>query len=333
MVMTVHQLAFDGPNGTPRRDRRGPGLAARRRQGRLGRRLPRHRRRRRRLRVSRPPIALVHDYLTQRGGAERVVLTLADAYPDAAIHTSLYDPGRARSREFATTTSAPSPSTGSALLRDHHRLALPLLAPAFSPPPRRRRRHHLLVERLGPRRPRQRGQDRLLPQPGPLALPARPVPGRVVAGWPPPAWRSWPRRSRRWDTRAAATADRYLVNSRAVRARVADVYGIDADVVPPPVDIDRRRPAAGPGRRRARLRPVRVPAAALQERGCRRRGVRPLPGPAAGGGRDRTRWPTSSPPRRPPTCTVLGRVEDDELRWLYGVVPSGWWPPPTRTSA
>ena len=42
--------------------------------------------------MSRPQIALVHDYLTQQGGAERVVLTLADAYPDAAIHTSLYAP-------------------------------------------------------------------------------------------------------------------------------------------------------------------------------------------------------------------------------------------------
>ena len=43
---------------------------------------------------------------------------------------------------------------------------------------------------------------------------------------------------RRWDRRAAASAHRYLVNSHAVRQRVPDLYGIEAEVVPPPVDVD-----------------------------------------------------------------------------------------------
>jgi glycosyltransferase involved in cell wall biosynthesis len=37
-------------------------------------------------------IALVHDYLTQRGGAERVFELLCRHYPDADVFTSLYDP-------------------------------------------------------------------------------------------------------------------------------------------------------------------------------------------------------------------------------------------------
>jgi glycosyltransferase involved in cell wall biosynthesis len=37
-------------------------------------------------------IALVHDYLTQRGGAERVFELLCKRYPEADIYTSLYDP-------------------------------------------------------------------------------------------------------------------------------------------------------------------------------------------------------------------------------------------------
>ncbi|MEH2317938.1 glycosyltransferase [Nostoc sp.] len=37
-------------------------------------------------------IALVHDYLTQRGGAERVFELLCKHYPEADIFTSLYDP-------------------------------------------------------------------------------------------------------------------------------------------------------------------------------------------------------------------------------------------------
>ena len=39
-------------------------------------------------------IALVHDYLTQRGGAERVFELLCKRYPHADIFTSLYDPER-----------------------------------------------------------------------------------------------------------------------------------------------------------------------------------------------------------------------------------------------
>lgn len=37
-------------------------------------------------------VALVHDYLTQRGGAERVFELLCQRYPDADIFTSIYDP-------------------------------------------------------------------------------------------------------------------------------------------------------------------------------------------------------------------------------------------------
>jgi glycosyltransferase involved in cell wall biosynthesis len=37
-------------------------------------------------------VALVHDYLTQRGGAERVFELLCKRYPDADVFTSLYEP-------------------------------------------------------------------------------------------------------------------------------------------------------------------------------------------------------------------------------------------------
>jgi len=36
------------------------------------------------------PVALVHDYLTQRGGAERVVSLIMEAFPEAPLYTSLY---------------------------------------------------------------------------------------------------------------------------------------------------------------------------------------------------------------------------------------------------
>ncbi len=37
-------------------------------------------------------IAVVHDYLTQRGGAERVVIAFMKTFPEADLFTSLYDP-------------------------------------------------------------------------------------------------------------------------------------------------------------------------------------------------------------------------------------------------
>src|SRR5947199_2550005 len=37
-------------------------------------------------------VAIVHDYLNQCGGAERVALELARMWPDAPLYTSLYRP-------------------------------------------------------------------------------------------------------------------------------------------------------------------------------------------------------------------------------------------------
>ena len=42
--------------------------------------------------TTRPRIAIAHDYLTQRGGAERVVLAMHRAFPQAPIYTTLYNP-------------------------------------------------------------------------------------------------------------------------------------------------------------------------------------------------------------------------------------------------
>ena len=38
------------------------------------------------------PVAIVHDYLNQRGGAEKVVLEMSNMWPEAPIYTSLYRP-------------------------------------------------------------------------------------------------------------------------------------------------------------------------------------------------------------------------------------------------
>jgi len=39
-------------------------------------------------------VAIVHDYLNQFGGAERVISALNEVFPDAPIYTSIYDKTR-----------------------------------------------------------------------------------------------------------------------------------------------------------------------------------------------------------------------------------------------
>ncbi|WP_344768865.1 glycosyltransferase [Aeromicrobium panaciterrae] len=79
----------------------------------------------------RPTVAIAHDYLTQRGGAERVVLAMAAAFPEAPIYTTLYEP-RDTFPEFGDLTIKTSWLNRIRLFRRHHRLALPFLPLAAS---------------------------------------------------------------------------------------------------------------------------------------------------------------------------------------------------------
>ncbi len=74
-------------------------------------------------------VALVHDYLTQRGGAERVFRLLCRYFPDADIYTSLYFPKRTvnlDNREINTSFLQEIPGS-----RKYFRLFAPLYYPAF----------------------------------------------------------------------------------------------------------------------------------------------------------------------------------------------------------
>lgn len=74
-------------------------------------------------------IALVHDYLTQRGGAERVFELLCQRYLDADVFTSLYDPENTidlSDRIVHTTRLQNVPGA-----KRHFRLMAPFYYPAF----------------------------------------------------------------------------------------------------------------------------------------------------------------------------------------------------------
>ena len=74
-------------------------------------------------------IALVHDYLTQKGGAERVFELLCRHFPQADIFTSLYDPDRSidlGERPVQTTLLQSIPGA-----TEHFRLLVPFYFSAF----------------------------------------------------------------------------------------------------------------------------------------------------------------------------------------------------------
>jgi len=45
-------------------------------------------------------VALVHDYIKEYGGAERVLKTLSEIYPDAPIYTAFAVNGSTAYKEF-----------------------------------------------------------------------------------------------------------------------------------------------------------------------------------------------------------------------------------------
>ncbi len=74
-------------------------------------------------------IALVHDYLTQRGGAERVFEQLCNYFPTADVYTSVYDPKTTidlGDRQINTTFLQNIPAT-----RQYFRLFAPFYYAAF----------------------------------------------------------------------------------------------------------------------------------------------------------------------------------------------------------
>jgi glycosyltransferase involved in cell wall biosynthesis len=185
-----------------------------------------------------PRVAIAHDYLTQRGGAEKVVLSMSRAFPDAPIYTLLYDPANTYP-EFADRDIRVSPLNSLGVFREHHRAALPILPLAASSmrvdadvvvtsssgwAHGFRTRGRKLVHCHSPARwlylP-----DLYLGEDSGLAK-------RAVLRATAPALRSW-------DRRAARSCDRYLAVSTVVRQRIADAYGISADLLPPPVAMSR----------------------------------------------------------------------------------------------
>ena len=181
-----------------------------------------------------PRIAIAHDYLTQRGGAERVVLSLAKAFPEAEIHTLFYEPEQTYP-EFREMQIRTSGLDRIGAFRRDPRIALPLLASASS---RMSIDADVVIASSS-------GWAHAFPTTGKKIVychsPARwlylPDDYLGEAGPLDPkriALKALTPFLTRWDQRAARTAEKYLANSSVVRERIQWVYGIDAPTLFPP---------------------------------------------------------------------------------------------------
>jgi glycosyltransferase involved in cell wall biosynthesis len=186
-------------------------------------------------------IAIAHDYLTQRGGAEKVVLALHRAFPEAPIYTTLFEP-ELTYPEFSDVEVIASPLNKVRAFRRSHRLALPFLAWAANTTQVSAR--HTIVSTSG------------------WAHGFRTSGSKIVYCYSPARWlyqsnaylgssKLTPARAvltvlssflKRWDRRQAATATKYFAISTVVQQRIRDAYGIESEVLPAPHSVDASLP-------------------------------------------------------------------------------------------
>ena len=198
-----------------------------------------------------PRIALVHDYLIQDGGAERVLEVLRECYPEAPVFTLFFDPERTRS-SFRSADVRVSLLQKWPFVRGREEWTLPFMPMAIE---------HLDLS----------GFDIVISSSSSFAKGIIAPPGAVhicylhtptrflwedrlsyVNDLPQPKAikRFLPyvtHRLRLWDRLAAERPDVLLTNSETSRHRIQRYYGRDALVLPPPVDVSRIARTASPG--------------------------------------------------------------------------------------
>jgi glycosyltransferase involved in cell wall biosynthesis len=194
---------------------------------------------------SAPRVGLVHDFLVDSRGAERVFLELCAMWPDAPIYTAIYDEdgteGRFAGRTIHTSflqRLRPSARTFRALfplypaaiesfdLSDYDLVVSSSSAWAHGALCGARAIHVSYCH--NPFRYAWNDRDRTVDKRrDPLT---RALLRDALGRW------------RQWDRTAARRTDRYVANSRLTQNRIREYFGRDAAVVYPPVDTSRFSP-------------------------------------------------------------------------------------------
>lgn len=184
-------------------------------------------------------VALVHDYLNQYGGAERVLEAFCELWPQAPIFTLVYDEKRT-GRAFAGRRIKTSFLQKVPLVKAHHRpflMLMPLAIEQFD-----LSAYDLIISDSAS------FAKGIITRPGALHICYCHTPTRYVwddshkyveeFNYPRfikkaiPPFLSY---LRVWDEAAAHRPDIYLANSRFVAARIKKYYGRESQVICPPV--------------------------------------------------------------------------------------------------
>jgi glycosyltransferase involved in cell wall biosynthesis len=189
-------------------------------------------------------VALVHDFLLDLRGAERVFLALCELYPDAPIYTPVYDEagteGRFSHRDVRTSFLQKLRPTARSF-----RGLLPLYPSAVESfdlsgydlivSSSSAWAHAVICDESAvhvsychnPFRYVWNDRDATLAQRDPVS--------RAIL-------RALVRRWRQWDWIAAQRVNRYVTNSRTTQARIRAYFGRESTVVHPPVNTSRFQP-------------------------------------------------------------------------------------------
>jgi glycosyltransferase involved in cell wall biosynthesis len=184
---------------------------------------------------------LVHDYLLVMRGGERTFAAIADCWPDADIYTLLFDDAGTDGR-FSDRTVHTSYLQRLGIRQKGFRRLLPLFPRAAA---------HLPVQ----------DHDLVVSSSSAFAHGVRPRPGAVhICYCHSPFRYAWHERSRAleeaprmarpllrgvlnrvrsWDLDASRRVTHYVANSQITRERIQRLWGRDAVIVHPPVEVDR----------------------------------------------------------------------------------------------
>jgi glycosyltransferase involved in cell wall biosynthesis len=187
-------------------------------------------------------IALVHDYFVQMGGAERVAEAMHDSFPSAPMYTTVALPkglpGTLRTADIRTSLLQKLPALDRRFR--HYFMLYPFAVENFdlsaydlifssssgyAKGVRRRRNAVHVCYCHTPMRWVWRYEDYVAREG---------FGGTVRAALPYLLWGL-----RKWDLRASRQPNYYIANSNLVARRIKKIYGREAFVIPPPIDVNR----------------------------------------------------------------------------------------------
>ena len=184
-------------------------------------------------------VALVHDYLIQYGGAERVLEAFCEIWPEAPIFTLIYDPART-GRAFASRKIKTSFLQKAPFIKAHHRpflMLMPLAIEQFD-----LSKYDLVISDSAS------FAKGVITRPKTLHICYCHTPTRYVwddshkyieeFSYPAFVKKLIPpflNYLRLWDEAASWRPDRYLANSHFVASRIKKYYQQEAQVIHPPV--------------------------------------------------------------------------------------------------